>query len=377
MKNDTKLSILHLTTHLDIGGITRYIGVVAGEMAKRGHRMTVVSSGGALSGSLKRKGIACHAFPIRVKSELHPKLFLALPRIEALMRTEPFDVIHAHTRVTQVVAFLVAGRLKLPVVTTAHGFFKTNLGRRFFPCWGNKVIAISPLVGEELQKTHGINKDRIRVVDNAIDVEDFERHLSEKDARDARREWGIAPGALVLGCVARLVRDKGQAYLLEAAKLLLTDYPALEVLLVGDGREKEELKRLSERLGLAGRVHFVAGVPDITLALSAMDISIHPATYREGFGLSIAEAMLAGKPVIATDIPAVSHILKNGVNGLLIPPKNAEAIAEAVRTLKNNPAQAQAFAEKGRSMIREICSPRRMADQVEAVYREAIGEKRG
>ena len=81
--------------------------------------------------------------------------------------------------------------------------------------------------------------------------------------------------------------------------------------------------------------------------------------------------------MIATDIPAVSHILKNGVNGLLIPPKNALAIAEAVRALRGNPTQAQAFAEKGRSMIREVCSPHRMADQVEAVYREAIGAKHG
>ena len=106
--------------------------------------------------------------------------------------------------------------------------------------------------------------------------------------------------------------------------------------------------------------------------LSVMDILAHPATHREGFGLSIAEAMIAQVPVIATDIPAINTLLKDGLNGRVVKPKDAGALASAIRDLIKDPAKARSLAMKGRETAVSICQPERMAREIEQVYKEAL-----
>ena len=102
------LKVLHLTTHLNTGGITSYVRLVGTRMVQNGHRIAVASSGGDREEELKSKGLQCFCFNIRAKSELHPKLYWALPKIVSLVKKEKFDLIHAHTRVTQVLAALIS-----------------------------------------------------------------------------------------------------------------------------------------------------------------------------------------------------------------------------------------------------------------------------
>jgi glycosyltransferase involved in cell wall biosynthesis len=103
-----------------------------------------------------------------------------------------------------------------------------------------------------------------------------------------------------------------------------------------------------------------------------MDVFVHPATHREGFGLSIAEAMIARVPVIATDIPAINTLLKDGSNGRVVKAKDAEALASAIRDLIKDPVKARALAEKGYETAVAICRPERMAAEIEQVYKEVI-----
>ena len=242
-----KFHVLHLTTHLNLGGISSYLVVLGAALARRGHRVSVASSGGQKTADLEAAGIRCFEFPIRTKSELHPKLLLAVPALVSLVKNEKVDLLHAHTRVTQVLAHRVARRAGVPYVTTAHGFYKARWGRRLFPCWGERAVAVSELAADELEKTHGVAKEKITVVHNALDIPGTEARLSRHDARKVRAGYSVPEGAFVVGCISRLVRDKGQEYLIEAARKLVPDMPRLVVLIVGDGREKARLATLDRK----------------------------------------------------------------------------------------------------------------------------------
>ena len=367
------MKVLHLTTHLNVGGITSYLQSLGKAQLKRGHEVSILCSGGALLEDLQAAGVRCHVYPIRTKNEIHPKLYFHLVGILRLVQAEKFDVIHAHTRVTQVLASIVSKSTRTPYVSTAHGFYKPKLGRKIFPSWGDRVIAISPLVAQELKNAHGVQEQKIITIQNAIDVEELESRLAKEDRLEVRKEYGIPPSAVVVSCISRLVEDKGHAYLIEAVLKLVKDFPQIHLVIVGDGREKEALEKKAG-VEAGKRIHFIASLKNIAGILKITDIFAHPATYREGFGLSVAEAMVANIPVIVTDIPAINAIIQNGKTGLVVSPKNSEMLAQAIAFLLQDPQAAKQIAESGRQMARELCSLERLVNEIEEVYEKVIKE---
>src|SRR3989338_4744407 len=232
------LKILHLSTHLNIGGITTYILEAGRELRKRGHEVLVLSAGGECEDVFVKSGLRISKFPIRTKSVLSPKILFAIPRIISLVRREKITLMHAHSRVTQVLARVVSFFTRVPYISTAHGFYRRRLGRRLFPAWGKRVIAISPLVAEELQKTHRVDPSRIRVVYNGLEIEERRRCLLEQNPYEIRRCLGFDEKSFVIGSVSRLVRDKGHEYLVEAVSRLRKKGKDVTLLIVGDGRER-------------------------------------------------------------------------------------------------------------------------------------------
>jgi glycosyltransferase involved in cell wall biosynthesis len=368
-----QLKILHLTTHLNIGGITSYLLLLSEALVKAGHSVTVLSAGGEREADFQRAGVRTVRYPIRTKNEFNPRTLWLLPRIARWAKEERFDCFHAHTRVTQVMAHFLSRMTGIPVVTTAHGFFKPRAGRRLLPAWGERAIAISPLVAQDLASSHAVDAKRIRKIYNAVDADRIERKLAaRRSAESAKKEWGIPEDAIVLTSVSRLVEDKGHAYLIDAAAKLSAMYSNLFLFIIGDGREKEALERRIEGAGLKNKAKIVPSVSDTAEIYAATDIFVHPATYREGFGLAMAEAMIASKPVIVTDIPATNSLIFDGENGFVVPPKDADALAKKIHFILENPVAAREVAERGRAWAKDTASLERFVKETEAVYREVI-----
>jgi glycosyltransferase involved in cell wall biosynthesis len=364
------LKVLHLTTHLNIGGITSYILQLGSAMARRGHTIAVLSGGGEMEPKFEEKGFRVFRLPIRTKSILHPKLIFSLPKIVRIVREEHYDLIHAHTRVSQMLASWVSKFTKVPFISTAHGFYKRRLGRRFFPSWGKRVIAISPLVAEELEKTHKVPHTDIRIVFNAIDIPEYRRRLLEKNPSEIRKTLGLGEKTFVVGSVSRLVRDKGHEVLIEAFAQLRKRHPDVFLLILGDGREKNRLEAKIRHRKLVEHTCLLSSTPDISGYLSVMDVFAHPATFREGFGLAMLEAMVAKIPVVATNIWAINTIIRNGVNGYLVEPKNPAALENALREVLLHPEQAGSVAENAYQLALQAYSIDRMANETETVYEE-------
>ncbi|MBI1978373.1 MAG: glycosyltransferase family 4 protein [Candidatus Omnitrophica bacterium] len=370
-----KTCILHLTTHLNIGGITSYIKLLTKEMQRMPYELYLVSSGGAQEEIIKTQGVHCFRFNIRTKSELSPKLYFALPRLLALIRREKIDMIHAHTRVTQVLAWWVRWLTGTPYVSTCHGFYKRRIGRRMLPAWGNHVIAISKPVEGSLLQDFRVKRDEVSTIFNAIDIGELLSRYEQKKSEAIRQELNISKTSKVIGIVARVVEDKGHEYFLRAAaKLVYDSFPDLKILIVGEGPFLKSLQELVSRLKLERAVIFTGNINDVTYALSVIDIFVLPAVWREGFGLSIIEAMAVSKPVIVTNIWALNELVQNRVNGLLVEPKDIDGLALAIKELLTDEKLYRTVAANGSQTVKREFSISQMAERIDKLYQQILSE---
>ncbi len=367
------MKILHITSHLNVGGITRYVLSLCQGLVQRGHDVTLASDGGSLQYQAEEMGMTYRVLPLHTSAEFSPQIFWASRRLAKQLQQEPVDVIHAHTRVAQVMADRVSRQLRIPYVTTWHGIYKRRIGRILWPCAGKKTIAISGLVEEHLIKDFHLPKEQVRRVYNGINVNHYavEPDLSILDG--CRKQWGISKGEPVVGGIGRLAagRVKGFDSLLVAVYLLKKKIPKIRVLIVGDGPRRPFLEDVVRRLKIQDQVCFVGSSSDVRIPLSIMDIFVFTSRWPEAFGLTVVEAMAAGKPVVATRVGAVPEIIRHGVDGWIIPSDDPAAIADSVTQLLNDKELAGKLGRQGRERVHQMFSLERMVKQIEEVYREA------
>jgi len=196
-----------------------------------------------------------------------------------------------------------------------------HLARPF--CTGE--ISVSSRVRDELVAGLGLPAGRVQVIENACPVAEFRSRARASRAKRA----GRIPTALM---VARMDDAKDQATLLRAAALLFRDGEAVRLRLAGDGPNRAHLESLAGELGITGVVEFLGNRTDIPELLGESDVAVL-ATHTEGFGLVLAEAMAAETPIIATDLPVTREVLQDGACGLLVPGRDPQAIAGAIRRL--------------------------------------------
>ncbi|HOW42070.1 MAG TPA: glycosyltransferase family 4 protein [Candidatus Omnitrophota bacterium] len=372
------MNILYVTTHLNIGGITSYILTLAKGFKKRGHAVYIASSGGECLPKFTDEGIVHIPIPIRTKSEAHlVKLGLSLVRLKQQVREKDIQLIHSHTRVTQVLCTLLASRAHIPHITTCHGFFRNRMFRRLYPCWGDRVIAISDSVKFHLIDDFGLKESMVRLVYSGIDLDRFIIPAAsvQRDKYSLKRALGLGGGPVV-GAIGRLSDVKGYRYLVEAMPAVLKCVPQAQLLIVGDGREYSHLARLAARLGIEKKVTFITKVYDTVKALSVIDVFAMP-SLKEGLGLSLMEAMAAGLPCVGSDIGGIRNLITHRENGLLVEAKNSPRLGEALVEVIEDEKLAQRLGDTARTFINHNFSQAEMLFRTEEVYRECLNNGRG
>ncbi|MFH1878854.1 MAG: glycosyltransferase family 4 protein [Candidatus Omnitrophota bacterium] len=341
------MRILILTTHLDKGGVSFYALNLARILKSSGIYAAVASGGGELEEELRKAGIDHYPLDIRTKSEFGIKMWKALPVLKRLVVKEGFDLIHAQTRVAQVLAELCGKSLSIPFISTCHGFFRhRKLSRRLFPCWGKKVIAVSKSVEKHLVSDFYVPSGDVEQIYNGIGLDRFLFLPPGKDAEAAERV-GINSDALVVGAVGRLSPVKGYEYLVEAFKGFSETEKRSVLLLVGDGPEKFKLSRQIQKLGITDRVRMVPGSLALEKYMSLIDIFCMPSIH-EGLGLSLMEAMASRRSCVASDVGGLSELIVSGEDGILVPVKNAAALGEAIKALAYDPGLREKLARNAR-----------------------------
>ena len=266
-----------------------------------------------------------------------------LARVPAIVATEQLFVEAAYSRTTRIQQRLIAKGVH---------------------CY----IAVSREVARRLRQAFRMPEHKIKVVHNAIPLDSFDR-----PANSALRAIlaGPAERPIVL-TTARLDRQKGLCYLLKAAALV----PEALFVLAGDGPERASLEAQAHQLGMDDRIVFLGYRQDISDLLASCDLFVLPSLF-EGLPLAVLEAMAAGKPVIATAIGGTDEAVVPGETGLLVPPADPGALAEAIRALLSDPARAQRLAARGKDRAHREFSAATMVQRITHIYDEALGLREG
>jgi glycosyltransferase involved in cell wall biosynthesis len=362
------MKILFLTTHLDIGGITSYLLTLSKGCHRQGHLCYMATGGGNMARVIESHGVTLWTLNIRTKSELSPKLYAALFRLSREIRQNQIEVIHAQTRVTQVMAAWLSLLTGVPFVSTCHGFFKTRWSRRMFPCWGRRVIAISPAVQQHLIEDFGIAQENVCLIPNGIDVEDFSRAVRDGAKQ---RERSLKGGGPVIGIIARLSDVKGHAVLIRAMPEILRYDPRVCLWIVGEGREEGNLKQLVQSCRVSASVKFYPVVNRTQDFLPEFDVFVMP-SLQEGLGLSVMEAQACGLAVVASRVGGLPSLIEDGRTGYLVPPDDPSALAAAIIRMLKDPQDARRMGERAREFIRTHFSADKMVNDTLGVYRKAF-----
>ena len=359
------MNILFLTTHVNTGGITSYILTLGEALVKSGHKVWVASSGGDCVPRLEEAGMRHVKINIRTKSEIHPKLWLSFPLLNALIRKEDIHIIHAQTRVTQVLGAVLSRLSGVKMVTTCHGFFRPRWFRKIFPCWGVAVIAISKPVAQHLNADLGVAQNKIHLIANGIDLNRF-LMANEKLRRSVRKKMDMGDTPLI-GIIARLSDVKGISVLIKAMPNVLKEIPSAHLMIVGQGPEDAALKKLTRDLLLTTHVRFENIINQTQELLPAFDVFVMP-SLMEGLGLSVMEAQACGIPVVASRIGGLVDLIEDGKSGFLVPCNDPAALANRIIGVLRNPQQSQVMAQQARLNLEKYFSVQQMLQETLRVY---------
>jgi glycosyltransferase involved in cell wall biosynthesis len=247
------------------------------------------------------------------------------------------------------------------------------------------VVCVSRAVADEAV-ARGQPRERAHVVLNGLDLADWAGGAGGAGGAAVRAELGVPADALMLSIIARVVPSKGHGELLEALGRLRDDLPPFRLVVVGDDdaspgvmpegfSQMAALRARSRRLGLEDRVIFAGTRADVRPILAATDIYAMPSR-DEAFGMSFAEAMAMGCPVVAVDAGGVREVVLDGRTGLLSPPDDVAALAANIARLAGDPALRRAMGSAGRARVEGELNAARMAAQVELVYRALLSSDR-
>ncbi|MDD5670054.1 MAG: glycosyltransferase family 4 protein [Candidatus Omnitrophica bacterium] len=367
------MKILHLMNHLNPGGISSYVYTVACEMNRRGHQSFVLSSEGSLAKHFQAAGIKVSLLIPKTKSEMNPRLYLCLSDIQRFVAREGINLLHAHTRVGQVIAAWIKLLTGISYVTTCHAFYKRRLGRRLFPAWGNHVIAISDPVRNLLIDRFCLKKNEVTTIFNGIDMERLQNQMSLKNRKMILRDWGISASCpIVISAISRIVPIKGHEILLNAVKQLIQKYPNLHLIITGEGPHKKHIEKITHGLHLGRNVTFTGALEDITRTMAVTDIFVSPILWNEAFGLSIAEAMALKIPVVTTTSWSLKDVYKDRDSVLLVEPGNVLGLTKALEELIVNNNVRHSIAEKAYCIVKEKFSIESMGEKIEKLYKRVF-----
>lgn len=361
------MKVLEIVSHLNSGGITTYVYSLSKVLVKRGIQVGICSGGGSYEGKFKDMGVKLFHIPIRVKNEFHPKVFKSFFMLDSIRREFDFDIIHAHTRSSQILSSLYRKIRGVKFVTTCHGYFKKRISRKIFKCWGDKTIAISPQVKDHLQRDFGIEEDKIEVVPTGVDTDE----LDMEERMDFFREKGIKATGPFIGSLGRLSSVKNYDLLLKAFQVFSRKFPGSFLGIMGDGPERIKLLSLAKELALEDKFG-VFGDEHRAAFLKSLDIFCLPSE-SEGLGLAALEAMYMQRPVLVSRKGGLKFVIKDRENGLFIQDLMPEGVAESLINIWEDKDLREKLGKNARIYVKENFSLQVMADKILDIYKEIAG----
>lgn len=345
------LRVVFCCDNLGIGGTELNAARTAERLARDyGVSVDVVLLGadGPMRDRYEAAGITIH--PFAIPNLYGPAAIREGIRFARFLRERRIDVVHCHDMYSNVFGTLWGRAAGVRRIIASRRWWaslpqaKLRVANRIAYRLAHAVLANSEAVGRSLVESDGVRASRIGIVTNFLEPAAF-AFPGDAVRAAGRAELGLAPGDRVIGIVARLDPVKDHATLLRAFATL--EHDALRLLLIGDGPCRTSLEQLARELGCAGRVCFAGTRPNRPNLHFLSDIAVL-SSRSEGFPNSLAEAMAAARPVVATDVGGVADAVVEGETGLLVPAGDPAALAAALKALLDDPPLARRLGLAGK-----------------------------
>ena len=373
-----KPKILYVIDNLEFGGGEQGFAQLAGALRNRYEISFACQPGGLLEERLKQLGIPIR--PLDFRRQVSPSRII---RLIAMIKEEGIHLVHSMGARADFSARIAARLAGTPVVSTiamfVEGYDIPPIKRALYRaairlserhCDG--FIAVSDAVRRVLVEDHRIPDAKVVMIHNSgVELDTF--GPDGRNGLELRQELGLDPKAPVVGTIGRLVYQKAHDVFLRAAHLVTKAVPDVQFLIVGEGPLRPALERLTGDLGLH-TCRFAGFRPDIPNMLSLMDV-FALASILEGSPVVILEALGAVRPIVATRIDGVTDVLRHGVTGLLVPPGDPAALADAIVSLLKDRELSCRLAEAGRKLVEERFSLSRMVEEVDRFYTTLLKKK--
>ena len=370
------IRVLQLITSLPVGGAEDLVAAIVSGLDPNQFQVQAATIGpmGAVGQELTRAGYPVLSLGLDLKRTPFSRI---VADVRGLLREVKPDILHTHLYHPNLYGRLASLGMGLKgVVASVHNSY-TRV--KFHRCLWNfllsgvtdKVLVSSPRVWQDVHTWDRVPARKLEVFPYGIRLNDLDISL---DPATIRAELDLA--GFILGVVGRLEEQKGHRFLLAALPELAREIPELHVILVGEGRQGESLRRQAEELGVGPLVRFLGTRRDLPRLLKAMDLFIQPSLW-EGLPLALLMAMGAGLPVVGTQVSGISEIIEDGVNGQLVPPGDSQALAAAVAEMYRQPELRARMGKAARETVTESYSHEAMLHRLEGIYLKITEKKRG
>ena len=295
---------------------------------------------------------------------------LAIRELAAWLRREEIDLVHSHMYRAEVLGTRAAVAAGTPVImATVHSSrvrspADTALLASLTPHM-DRLIVPSDSIAHKV-RCEGRDGARFAVIPNGVDLSRFASPAPPCTMRD---EFGIPCDAPLIGVVARLEAEKGHRYLIDAMPAVLQAAPDAWLAIVGEGSEADALK--AQAAATSERIVFTGRRDDVSALTADLAVAVLP-SLREAQGISILEAMARRRPVVASAVGGIPEVITSGVDGLLVPPADPAALAEAIGSLLTSPALRERIGESGFRTVRDRFSIDAQVKRIEVVYDEEL-----
>jgi glycosyltransferase involved in cell wall biosynthesis len=372
--NKRKINVIHLVEELTIGGLEKILTSIVLNLDKKKYNVSVwcLREGGFFANKLVKEGI-----DVKILNILTSRNPLSIYKLYNLLKIHKFDIIHTHAYSAGTIGRISAFLAGVPVIISHNHSVYDYYNRYYhFVEWllsliTDRVICISDIVNRFANETQRINAKKLITIHNGMDSE---YAVSEKRISGLRKKLDIPADHSVICTIAHMEEHKGIKYLLESASLLLQSRNDVSFLIVGEGTLKEDLRKLCVVLKIEKNVIFAGERSDIPEILSLSDIFVLP-SLREGLPLTILEAMACGKPVIATNVGGIPEVVKDGVSGILVSPKDPEDLHSAMNELLDNREKLKKMGYNGKRVCNESFDSKTMIGKIENLYDSLMCEK--
>lgn len=373
--SSSRCRILHVCTELSVGGVENHLIMLLRGLIQSGRYEPHIAAFRDATGAMRslRQDFEAIGVPVHILGQDKAYDARGTIRLGRLLQQLKPAVLHTHLFRGDIYGPPVGALVGVPVrISTVHNVeerFRKRVFRplfRFSYLFDHCIIAISDAVASALHRFLGLLRSKIKRIYYGFDPQ---ARWENKPIRSLRSEFGFTPDDLVIGNIGRISVQKGQSYLIRAVDLVRRELPNVKLLIVGtpepDGTY-ENLRSMVAQLGLEERVVFAGYRDDIGSVLATVDIFALPSLW-EGFGLVLLEAMSMGKPIIASNVDSIPEIVEDGVQGILVPPRDVEALAKAIMQLACSPELRDRMAAAGPHRV-ERFSVQRMVDETIELY---------